>query len=88
MEPPRTHEPFTELQEILAREPRQRRAWALWLFALPFIAVLVPELFNFVHPKAFGLPFFVWYQLLAVIFGAVVAGAIYRLRGAETSLDP
>ena len=42
--------------------------------------VLLPFVYNFVAPKFIGVPFFIWYQLLAVVFGAVVAGVVYRLR--------
>ena len=79
--------PLDELEELEASGPRQRRAWALWLFLLPLASVIVPPLYNHIHPTVFGMPFFVWYQLAAVIFGAVVSGLIYILRGTERQLE-
>jgi hypothetical protein len=32
------------------------------------------------------VPFFVWYQFAAVLFGGVVAGVVYVLRGTEGKL--
>ena len=37
-----------------------------WLFVIPFVAVLVPNFFNFSEPTLGGMPFFYWYQLLWV----------------------
>lgn len=79
--------PLDELDELAARGPRQRRAWALWLFLLPLASVIVPSLYNHIHPAILGVPFFVWYQLAAVIFGAAVTGLIYILRGGERRLE-
>jgi hypothetical protein len=66
----------------------QRRRWAFWLFLLPIAAVVYPPLYNREHPTVIGIPFFVWYQLVAVVFGGVVTGVVYLLRGAERQLDP
>jgi hypothetical protein len=61
----------------------QRRRWALWLFLLPVAAIAYPPLYDRVSPTVAGVPFFVWYQLVAVVFGGVVTGAVYLLRGGE-----
>ena len=61
----------------------QRRAWALALLAIPIAAVIWPPLFNQVDPTLGGLPFFVWYQLAAVVLGGVVTAVVYLLRGTE-----
>lgn len=67
-----------------APSPRgQRRPWALALFVLPVAAVVVPALYNRIHPELAGVPFFIWYQFTAVVFGAVVTGIVYVLRGTE-----
>jgi hypothetical protein len=69
-------------------EPRpQGRRWAFLLFLLPVAAVVYPPLYNHRHPSLAGVPFFVWYQLAAVVFGAVVTGVVYLLRGGERSLS-
>jgi Protein of unknown function (DUF3311) len=61
----------------------KRRRWALLLFVVPLAAVLWPPLYDRVDPRIAGLPFFVWYQLLAVVLGGAVTGAVYVLRGGE-----
>jgi hypothetical protein len=66
-----------------AHASRQHRPWALALFVLPVAAVLVPALYNRIHPELAGVPFFIWYQFMAVIFGALVTGVVYLLRGTE-----
>jgi hypothetical protein len=52
---------------------------------LPVAAVVYPPLYDRDHPAIAGVPFFVWYQLAAVVFGGVVTGVVYLLRGAERS---
>jgi Protein of unknown function (DUF3311) len=65
----------------------QRRPWALALLLIPIAAVIWPPLFNRVHPALGGLPFFVWYQLTAVVLGGVVTGVVYLLRGTERETE-
>ena len=64
----------------------QRRRWALWLFLLPVAAVVYPPLYDRVSPTVAGVPFFVWYQLAAVVFGGAVTGLVYALRGTERQI--
>lgn len=78
---------FDALEEIEAREPRQRRPWALWLLVIPALTVLYPPLYSHRHPEIAGVPFFVWYQLAAVVFGGAVTGLVYALRGTERDLQ-
>jgi len=52
----------------------------LLLLLLPVAAVVYPPLYNRRHPSLAGMPFFVWYQLAAVVFGGVVTGVVYLLR--------
>jgi hypothetical protein len=66
-------------------EPGGRR-WAYLLLLLPLAAVIYPPLYNHRHPTLDGVPFFVWYQLLAVVFGGAVTGLVYVLRGKERAL--
>ena len=49
------------------------------LLLLPIAAVIYPPLYNHRDPALGGIPFFVWYQLIAVVFGGVVTGAVYLL---------
>ena len=63
----------------------RRRRWAFLLLLLPVAAVVYPPLYDRDHPAIAGVPFFVWYQLVAVVFGGVVTGIVYLLRGGERS---
>ena len=49
------------------------------LLLLPIAAVIYPPLYNHRDPTFGGIPFFVWYQLVAVVFGGVVTGVVYLL---------
>jgi hypothetical protein len=77
-----------ELDEVLNEAPRQRRPWALWLLLIPAASVLYPPLYSHRTPAIAGIPFFVWYQIVAVVFGGVVTGVVYLLRGSERTLAP
>ncbi|HXR19234.1 MAG TPA: DUF3311 domain-containing protein [Steroidobacteraceae bacterium] len=57
----------------------KRGAWSWWylLFVIQFVAVLWPPFYNAAEPSWMGLPFFYWYQLLWVIFGAVITAVVY-----------
>ena len=48
--------------------------------ALPVAAVVYPPMYDRQHPSLGGVPFFVWYQLAAVVLGGVVTGVVYLLR--------
>ena len=39
-----------------------RRDLALVLFALPFVFLLIPQIYNRTDRQLFRIPFFVWYQ--------------------------
>ena len=57
-----------------------RRHWPLLFLALPFVFLLIPQIYNRIDPQLFGIPFFVWYQFAWVIVGSLVTGVVYRLR--------
>jgi hypothetical protein len=79
--------PLDELALIEAGEVQRKRPWATWLLLIPLATVLYPPLYNHRDPIVAGLPFFVWYQLVAVAFGGVVTGIVYLLRGTEREVD-
>jgi hypothetical protein len=82
-EPAELH-PLDHLALIEAEDRvHTRRPWALWLLLIPVATIVYPPLYNHRHPIVAGLPFFVWYQLVAVAFGGVVTGVVYLLRGTE-----
>jgi hypothetical protein len=68
-----------EPSALLRRQSERRSGWSWWylLFAIQFIAVLWPPLYNRVDPSWAGIPFFHWYQLLWVIIGAVLTAIVY-----------
>ena len=59
------------------RRQRRRRPVVL-LLALPLIAVLIPEFYNFGSPAIGGMPFFYWWQLAWIAGVAVCTGIVYR----------
>jgi hypothetical protein len=60
------------------RSPRRR--WPLLLLLIPFVALLYPPWYSGDSPELAGIPFFVWYQFLWVILGAICTGLAYVLR--------
>ena len=53
----------------------KRRAWFA-LLIIPFIATLVPWIYNRAEPALFGMPFFYWYQLAWVLLTALLLGIV------------
>jgi hypothetical protein len=49
------------------------------LLILPFVATLLPWIYNRAEPALFGLPFFYWYQLAWVIITAALLGLVVYL---------
>jgi hypothetical protein len=77
---------FDHLQRLEGGGVRQRRPWSLWLLLVPMAAIAYPPLYSRTDPEIGGVPFFVWYLILAVVFGGAVTGVVYVLRGTETSV--
>ena len=65
---------------------RQLRPWSLLLLLVPVAIVVVPPIYAHDDPHLAGVPFFVWYQFAAVVFGGLVTALVYLLRGTEGSL--
>jgi hypothetical protein len=57
----------------------RRRNAAYLLLILPFIATLIPSIYNRADPTLFGLPFFYWYQLAWVVITAGILGLVVYL---------
>jgi len=66
-------------REAGKREAGKRGAWSWWylLFAVQFVVILWPPLYNRAEPHLLGIPFFYWFQLLWVIVSAVFTAVIY-----------
>jgi hypothetical protein len=78
--------PLDELALIERTECHQKRPWAFALLLLPLATIIYPPLYDHHDPIVGGIPFFVWYQLLAVAFGGLVTAFVYFLRGTERSV--
>ncbi len=55
-----------------------------WLLLVPLLVTLVPSLYNRLRPELFGIPFFYWYQFLAIAVGVGCTLVVYvktRTRG-------
>jgi undecaprenyl pyrophosphate phosphatase UppP len=62
-----------------------RRYWPRLLLIIPFAFVVGVPFYNRIEPTLFGIPFFYWYQLLAIILGALVVMGVYVLDRRETT---
>ena len=58
---------------------RRRSGWSWWylLFLIQLIALIWPPFYNKVEPSWIGVPFFYWYQMAAVIVGAILTAIVY-----------
>ena len=80
MERPKGSDPIRS--DDAPRGPRARRQdWSLLLLLLPFVFLLVPQIYARIDPRLFGIPFFAWYQFAWVIGGSIITFAVYRIRG-------
>lgn len=58
---------------------RLARYWPRFLLVIPFLLVIWVPFYNRVEPTLAGIPFFYWYQLAAVVVGALVTLIVYLL---------
>ena len=58
-------------------KPHPDRTPLNWLL-LPVLATLFPVLYNRRSPELFGVPFFYWYQLAAVLIGVACCYVVFR----------
>ncbi|MHA1134618.1 MAG: DUF3311 domain-containing protein [Alphaproteobacteria bacterium] len=55
------------------------RHWPRFLLIIPFALVAWVPAYNRVEPTLAGIPFFYWYQLAAILMGAVVVMSVHLL---------
>jgi Protein of unknown function (DUF3311) len=55
------------------------RYWPRLLLVIPFLLVAWVPFYNRIEPALGDIPFFYWYQLAAILIGAVVVLIVYRL---------
>ncbi len=68
-----------ELAEGTKRAERSDHSPWNWLLLLPLIATLYPPLYNRESPDVFGIPFFYWYQMVAIAVGVTCTIVVYRM---------
>jgi len=61
------------------RQGGKRDGWNWWylLFVVQLLAVIWPAFYNKAEPTLIGIPFFYWYQMAAVIVGAILTAIVY-----------
>ncbi len=57
--------------------PKSAGVWALCLL-IPFVALLLPSLYNSKEPALFGFPVFYWYQFAWVPLTSGLIYLVYR----------
>jgi hypothetical protein len=60
------------------RPAHEKNTGLYWLFVIPLVATLVPQLYNKISPELFGIPFFYWYLLLWVPLTVALTVFVYR----------
>ena len=60
------------------------RYWPRLLLIIPFGLVAWVPFYNRIEPTLWGIPFFYWYQLAAIIVGALVVMTVYFLDRRQT----
>lgn len=60
-------------------EKRKRKGFRplYLLLLLPYLAMMWVPSYNRIEPEISGVPFFYWYQLLWIVFGAAVMLPLY-----------
>jgi hypothetical protein len=61
------------------KKARLLRYWPRLLFLVPFAAMLWVSSYNRIAPELGGLPFFYWYQLAWILFGAAIVLVVYAI---------
>ena len=66
------------LAESTRRAQRSDHSHWNWLLVIPLLATLYPPLYNRIKPTLFDLPFFYWYQLMAIGISVIVTLLVFR----------
>ena len=61
-----------------APPPRSDRSGWNWLIAVPLVVSLTVPIFDRSAPALGGVPFFYWYQILAIAVGVLATVAVFR----------
>ena len=71
----------------MAGTPKKNPIWHHWprlLLLIPFLLVAYVPFYNRIEPTLIGIPFFYWYQLAAILVGAVVVMTVYLIETRRT----
>lgn len=74
----------------MTRKAAKEGLWRYWprlLLLIPFALVIWVPFYNRIEPTLAGIPFFYWYQLLAILIGAAVVMLVYALEGRKAFAD-
>jgi Protein of unknown function (DUF3311) len=66
------------LAESTRRAERSDHSHWNWLLVIPLLATLYPPLYNRIKPALFDIPFFYWYQLMAILLSVLVTLLVFR----------
>lgn len=55
---------------------RARKRW-YWLLLVPYLALLVPQVYASGGPPLFGMPFFYWYLIAGSLLTGAITGIVY-----------
>ena len=66
------------LAESTQRAERSDHSPWNWLLLIPLLATLYPPLYNRIKPALFDIPFFYWYQLMAILLSVLVTLLVFR----------
>jgi uncharacterized protein DUF3311 len=80
---PNRHEGIADEGVDLAANRRVNRSPWNWLLVLPFVATLLPFIYNRTDPTLAGIPFFYWYQMACIAIGVATTLIVYRATRGE-----
>lgn len=80
-----SHDPRSSMPGGDGRSARHRIDWIL---VIPFIAMLVPQLFDYREPSLGGMPFFYWYLLVWIPLTSLLTWIVYRAHHSDDSETP
>ncbi len=66
---------------------RRRFRFVHLLLIVPFVALLWVPSYNRSEPAIAGVPFFYWYQMLWIAFGALLLLPVYRAEERDTKSE-
>jgi hypothetical protein len=64
---------------IVDRDEPRKKSVPRWyaLLLVPFVGMLWVPFYDSLEPRAFGIPYFYWYQFLWILVGAAITGIVY-----------